>query len=475
MSPKVKLTKSDFMLYKSSPMHLWARKHGAITKVISATEQHRAQQGYVVEAHAKVWLNHRLDTFYTDGDIFWQPTYDDGAFESRADGLIYDATHDVYDIYEVKATSGYKKEHLIDTAFQKLVCMASIPVRDVYIVHLNKAYMAQGEINAVDLLTATKITDAVDQLLDQIGTERQAALRVAKQSSSAGLNACYKPGDCPCPELCHPNLPQHAIYNLPRLSRKKIDDLRGRGILSVYDVPDDYQLSDKQQQYVDAVKYGQPIIKQAKLKAFLNSLTYPLAFLDYETYASAVPAFDDYAPYENIVFQYSLHIVDAPNAQLRHVDYLAHNDADPAANLADHLAHNMPDKGHVIAWNQSFEAARNREMGERFGHLRDFFADINERLVDLGDVVNKGYYVHPAFEGSWSIKKVLPVLAPHLRYDTMAIGDGGTASMTWWQCINGEIALEDVEKVRDNLLRYCELDTLAMVELWKVFCQCAEL
>jgi hypothetical protein len=157
-----------------------------------------------------------------------------------------------------------------------------------------------------------------------------------------------------------------------------------------------------------------------------------------------------------------------PGAKLEHYEFLATEGGDPVPALAKALAKQIGPKGSVITWNMSFEKARNREMGERLAKYAEYFEQVNERIVDLGKPFADGHYVHKNFRGSWSIKKVLPVLVPELSYEEMEISNGGEASTSWPLLTGDTLKPADKKKLAADMLAYCQLDTLAMVKILDV-------
>jgi hypothetical protein len=210
-------------------------------------------------------------------------------------------------------------------------------------------------------------------------------------------------------------------------------------------------------------------IDKKALKAELDGLVFPLYFLDYETFSPAVPWFDGYRPWQCCTFQYSLDVLRAPGGELEHYEYLVDEMRDPAPVIAETLAKQIGKTGTVISWYMPFECSRNVELGRLLPQYESFFADVNERMFDLMTIVKKGYYDDSRFEGSASIKKVLPVMCPELSYDALAIHEGGTASASWPKLIDTAIAPGEKEKLRADMLAYCGLDTLAMVEIYRRF------
>jgi hypothetical protein len=267
--------------------------------------------------------------------------------------------------------------------------------------------------------------------------------------------------------LCHPVLPEYSIYDIPRITEKKKIQLLEQRIVDIKDVPSAFPLNDKQQKIVEVAKSGEPFIDPKAIKREFEHFEYPLNFLDYETFLSAIPLFDGYHPQQQMVFQYSLHKLESLDGEVTHTEHLSITRDDPSKSLAESLIQNIGDSGTVFVWNKTFEVSRNKELAEIHSDYADFFEKLNERIYDLGDFINHGMYIHPEFKGSWSIKNVLPVMVPELSYSDMEIGKGDQAMMAWWQLITGELLIDEAEKTKMALLQYCQLDTWAMVQIWK--------
>jgi len=311
-------------------------------------------------------------------------------------------------------------------------------------------------------------------MLAEIKMAREAAWQVANLATPDGIEDCRKPNDCPCPALCHPDLPEYPIFDLPRLHHTKARQLKSDGIVSIKDIPEDFPLSANQQAHAEVVWSGQPRIHRQDIRDALSELDYPLYFLDYETFSPAIPEYDGYRPYQDLVFQYSLHVIDQPGAEPAHHEFLAPHPGDPAQPLLGHLLPRIGTHGAVIVWNKSFEATRNREMAERYPEYASRLNHINSRLFDLMDIFKKGMYIHPDFHGSASIKNVLPVLVPDLTYDGLSIPKGDDAMMAWVEITKGVLSPEEIETTRQAMLEYCALDTLAMVRIWQVLEQTSD-
>lgn len=463
------LTKSDFIIYCDAPRHLWARVNNRFTKPPSDFDRLLSEQGYHVETQGREYLEQEIIQKQPGLRLNWQATFSDGPFEARVDALLYDSESERYDLYEIKSSTAWDKEDLVDIGFQAAILDSQIQVGHLYLLHLNKEYIFNGELELSGLFVAEDVSGEVAAIKPAILSARDDAMRAAGSIDPESLAHCLTPGDCPCPEVCHPGLPEFSIYDIPRLSPKKKQQLLDAGIRAACDIPEDFDLNDKQRLVVGRAKSGNPYLDHPALQAELGKLIYPLYFLDYETCISAIPQYPGYHPQQQIVFQYSLHRMDDPDNELRHSEFLIIQETDPSLPLLDQLHQDIGLEGSVIVWNKTFEMSRNREMAVLHPQHAGFLEQLNQRIVDLGDVVSKGIYLHPGFKGSWSIKNVLPVMVPELSYERLPIHKGDQASLTWWQLRFGEMSDDDRAALVEAMLRYCELDTTAMVMIFKEF------
>lgn len=445
------LTKSDFLLFLKAPLHLWAKVNDKLDKKTpSVYEQHLMQQGYIVEK-----LAHELLPNAT-----WQKPYFTDDFEIRQDALINypDGTGH---LYEIKSSTEVKKEHLLDVTFQSLVTEKEIKLTKTFVVTLNKDYVLNGKLDIKSLFKVKDVTKDVKKLKPTVEDLMFQALNVVNTENPDHIDNCLNPKTCPCPDLCHPNLPKKSIFNIPYLSHKRKRELLDSGILEINTIPDDMQFNPMQKKIINALKTNKPFLDKTKLKEFLDAFVYPIYFLDYETYPLAVPIYNGYKPYEQMVFQYSLHIVNE-KGEVDHKEFLETETGDPSTNLIKQLSKDIGNEGTVVSWNKQFECSRNTEIANHYPEYKDFLESINKRMVDLADFINKEMYIHPDFLGSWSIKNVLPVMVPELSYKKLKVNKGDQAMLTWWEVVNSSD-----KSAAEDLLKYCSLDTLAMVKIWE--------
>lgn len=491
------ISKSTFLHFQMCPKDTWLQLHRPdfIEKFAPTDfDKHLMEQGTEVETHARqlfpggvlvaatgdaaVQQTHQLMDAKTDA--IFQATFLADAFYTKCDVLKPGREPDTWDIYEIKGTNSRKegsedRDHISDLAFQKRVLtLAGVKVGRAFIVHLNKDYVRAGALDVSSLLTLADSTEPVDKVMPDVVREMEAAREYLNQASEPGIGCdCHLFGrsrHCRTFSYSHPDVPEYSVHDIARIgaSKKKLEELVGRRIFAVEDVPDDFKLSDNQALQVRAHKSKQPIIAEGGIAELLAGYTFPLYFLDYETYAPAIPAFDGFSPYRRIPFQLSLHVLHDDGSEPEHVEFLHSERSDPTLAVAELLSQHIGPEGSVVVWSAPFERGVNKEIAQRLGgaHAAHLEA-INGRMQDLRDVFAKQHYVHPAFRGGTSIKDVLPVMVPELSYEGLAIRDGTMASERWWAMTAADINEAERAAIAAALLAYCKQDSYAMFAIWR--------
>lgn len=376
---------------------------------------------------------------------------------------------------EVKATTSIKSEHIADAAFAAATFMeAGFDIAEVRLVHLDRSYRRRGAPLTGQLLASTDITARVHRRLPAMLVEIERARAVIQDPEVPGVCLCdmgTRGQRCPTFDHFHPDVPRgNTIYDLGSINNKTIGEAITRGVVHLADWPDDIELLPRQRLQIEVLKRGEAHLDLRRVRQLLGNMRFPLHFLDYETFQTAVPLFDGCGPWAQIPFQYSLHIVEA-DGSIHHRDFFWTDRHEcPVPVLVEQLRRDIGPDGSVIVWNQGFEETRNREMAELVPAAADFLLDANSRMIDLMDVVRKGLWVHPDFNGSASIKKILPVVVPELAYEFLDIGDGAVASERWYEAVMGDPqAMTDRERldIFAALRIYCRHDTLALVRIWQ--------
>jgi hypothetical protein len=380
--------------------------------------------------------------------------------------------HDGWKAFEVKSSAQVKPVNLLDAAFQyHVMTLCGLELADISLVVLNTTYERNGEIDIKKLFKTESVLQRVLKLQDKVKEDIEDfffTLNLPNTPVSDIGPHCSDPYDCDFRGYCWEHIPDYSIFNISRLSADKKWELYNSGILKFEDIPDDFNLNDSQWQQVKAELQGLTHIDKKAVRNFTRSLTYPLYFLDFESFQPAVPLFNHSRPYQQIVFQYSLHKLASEESDLIHTSFLAENDgSDPRTPFTKQLIAEIGDRGDILVFNRAFEAGRLNEIAASFPEFQFQISNIVGRMTDLMVIFQQRQYYVPEMKGSYSIKQVLPALVPGFSYDNMTIGDGGSASHAFMSLIS-ERDEEKVKLTRKNLLDYCQLDTMAMVEILKV-------
>lgn len=449
------LTKSDFMNYLECSCHLWLHKfHRDWLPELAASDRLRMEAGYEVDALAKQLFPGGVEVsdekfegakntraLIAEGNrILYQPTAQSGKIMCRADILVWHPKNKKWDLYEVKSSTGVKDEHIWDVAFQRLCFEKSkIPIGKTFLVHVDRNFVRQGEIDVEKFFIKSDITKEVEARTPATIKEIKKALEVFDWGAKPGsqqVKSCVNTKKCEYLGYYFQKLPAAILKTLDR----EIPDLS---------LPPE-------------IRIGKNAIRKE-----LDSLTYPLYFLDYETIGPAVPPFDGYRPFQQVPFQYSLDIQQKQGGKVEHHEYLASKFEDPVPGLAEHLRERIGPKGNVVAWYAHFESTCNDLIGRRLPKHAAYFRNVNKRMFDPMYLFKHrtGHYNHSGFGQSASLKKVLPILCPELAYDDLAIREGATASNSWFLLTGDALSGEEKKKLRQDMLAYCGRDTYAMVAI----------
>jgi len=386
-----------------------------------------------------------------------------GRIYSRVD-ILRPANGGQWDIIEVKSSTSVKDVNIHDVAFQKHCCESQdLSVSHCYLAYINNQYVRDGEINSQELFKIDDITDLVEEdshwIRDRIDSMFEDMAREKCPEIGIGPH-CRDPYECALAE-CWDFLPEHNIFNL-YYGGKKCFDLYDSGIFTVKEIPDSYKLNGKQCIQRNCEISGQPYMDKEAINDFLNTLQYPLYYLDFETIGPGVPLFDGTRPYQAIPFQFSLHVVSNGKASPEHFSFLADSPDDPRPAFLSELKKVLGDSGSIVVYNQGFEEGILKKLAVAFPEYDDWITGVRGRLGDLLQPFRGFCYYHPQQKGSASIKRVLPALTGR-GYDGMEISEGNEASIKFYTVTYGMPTEEERNKVRADLEKYCALDTEGMI------------
>ena len=419
--------------------------------------------------HAKEALAETADHLSrprSDIGMLFEPGFSHDDVRVRVDAFRRDEDGDT--LIEVKSTTSVKDEHLWDCAIQTWVARGSgRPVVRVLHAHVDSTFVYRKEGHYDGLMKVEDITDQVETFVPRIPGIVQSLKTVAAAPMPAITTGdhCGDPYPCPFVDHCRaqePPGPEFPLSILPRAGKALLEQWRARGWLDVRDVPLVELRNDNHRRVAAATANGVPDIAP-ELFGALAEIPYPRHYLDFETISFVVPRWIGTRPFQQVPFQFSCHVEKAPG-EFTHHAFLDLSGQSPLSSFVEELLKSAGTTGAVVVWNRAFEATRIRELAEMFPPNAKALNNIIDRMVDLLPIYREHYY-HPAMMGSWSIKAVLPTIAPDLDYSNLEVGDGGAALEAYLRAISPGVSDVERETLRQALLRYCERDTWAMVRL----------
>ena len=388
------------------------------------------------------------------------------------------------EIYEVKSASKVQDIHIWDVAYQYYVLTSlDYRVSKVSVVTVDTGYVREGELDLNELFWIQDVT-AKAIALQQDVESRIAVLRELMEqpeepACALGLQ-CSKPYNCAFFAYCTKDLPHPNVFDLAGMWMRDKIKLLNKGVCSFEELEGTLggaASSTIQGKCFQQVRHElHPQLDEIRTKAiatFLSYCRYPLYFLDFESYNAPIPEFDNASPYEQIPFQYSLHWIEEEGGELKHTEFLAYPGGDPRRALAERLCADIPEGACVLAYNMSFEVGRIRRLAELYPDLAHHL--LSFRIADLMVPFRDRDYYTRAMQGSYSIKYVLPALFPddpELDYHNLeGVHNGSEASAAFREM--AALDPETLEERRAQLLKYCGLDTYAMVKVWRKLCEVA--
>ncbi len=383
---------------------------------------------------------------------------------------------DGWAIYEVKSsTSAEKDVYTADVAYQKYVLQnCGVKLTNVYLVCLNNEYVFDGTLDLQQLFKITDITVPVAFEQRNLAANLSIGERLLNDPNEPEIDIserCMHPYECAYWKYCTHHIPKPSVFDLYRMPFKKKLDYYKHGLsryenlILTSDITNEKQLRQMEYHLTDKGTY----LDKEGIRAFLNTLSYPLFFLDFETMQLPVPQFPGTKPYQQIPFQYSLHYIEEPGGELKHKEFLGVSGEDPRRAIAESLCRDIPMNVCVTAYNRGFECGRIKELACAFPDLAEHLLNIRSNIQDLLTPFQSGYYYNRDMGGSFSIKSVLPALYPddpELDYHNLEGVHNGSEAMTIFPMIK-DMSPEEQAIARKNLLAYCKLDTLAMVKVWQ--------
>lgn len=479
------LSKSRLIAWKQCPKRLWLQIHRReLLEVSDGTEQ-RFQIGYEVGEVARGLYSNGL-LIENDDDLTEALASTRSAMVEHPDLPIFEATmqHDGvlvradillpttkgYRMIEVKSSASVKPYYIDDCAVQAWVFKQNnIPLSSIEVAHIDTSFIYHGDGDYGGLFHHEKLDEVVNPLVSMVSDwaeEARHTLAGEEPDNQPGAQ-CDEPFECPFKTYCNRDsvemeAPEFSLDVLYKMRSNSKAELRDQGFEDARLVPVEHL--NEIQQWIQRVSQTGVAELAPEAAMILASLPYPRYYLDFETINLAVPRWANTSPYRTQVpFQWSCHIEVTPG-QLQHEMFLDVTGNDPRRSCAEQMISALVNDGPVFVYYQSFEKGRIAELAELFPDLAPALFSINERIVDLLPIARANYY-HPAMKGSWSIKAVLPTIAPDLDYTQLSVGNGGDAQEAYREILHPDTPSARKQELTEGLREYCTLDTLAMVRL----------
>lgn len=486
---KVQLSKTKYCKMVQCKKILWLEKYKPGEKVITAREsvfENGVKVGELAKSlfgeyenveydeHLNVMLRQTNNLLKNKPNIIAEACFKYENNFCSVDILKNDI--DGVEIYEVKSSTHMEDIYLEDAAYQYYVLSnLGLNVKKVYVVYINSTYVKKGELELNKLFNIEDVTHIAkgkqEQIKNNIIEIDKYMTKYDEKSepeNSIGMH-CTNPYNCEYWQYCTRNLPKPNVFDIAGMYKstkfKKYDE----GIVSF----EDLQYENINKKYLEQIDFEindkQDKIDKASIKKFINTLSYPIYFLDFETFQQAIPEYEGISPYMQIPFQYSLHYIEKEDGELKHKEFLAKSGVDPRRELAEKLVQDIPTNVCITAYNMGFEKGVIRKLAQQYPALSEHLLNITENIKDLMIPFSKRYYYTKAMQGSYSIKYVLPALYPNdpeLDYHNLpVVHNGAEASDTFLSL--AQKSKEEQETLRKGLLMYCKLDTYAMVKIWQ--------
>lgn len=380
--------------------------------------------------------------------------------------------NDKYEIYEVKSSTSIDDIYLEDVSYQYyILTKLGYSVSKVCIVYLNSNYVRKGKLELDKLFNIEDVTDICVLKINEVDKRIKSINDFMNNKNECGdyvSTNCFDPYLCPFFKYCTRHLDKPNVFDIHGMRKTKMIELYKKGITS-------FPLlikEDINSKYLEQINYeindlGDKVDKSA-ISSFINTLSYPLYFLDFETYQQTIPLYDEISPYQQIPFQYSLHYIEKLGGELKHLEFLADNLGDPRRDLAESLVKDIPKNVCVLAYNMSFEKNVISKLALLYSDLAEHLLNIKDNIKDLEVPFDKRYYYNKLMKGKSSIKYVLPALFPDdptLDYHNLEEIHNGSEAMNAFKNMD-KLSSEERLKLRESLLKYCCLDTYAMVKIY---------
>ncbi len=399
----------------------------------------------------------------------FEATFQSNGLLIRADLLL--PTENAYRMVEVKSSTSVKEYYLTDASIQSWVTHQSgLTLSSVEIAHIDNTFVYSGDGNYQGLFNYVNISDLIADMCKDVPDWINAARETlsGEEPCIAPGSQCTTPFECPFFGYCSPQIEINDAFppEILPYGGTLAATLRAEGYTDLRDVPEERIENWKHKRVWQVTKSGHAVLNPEAGKQ-IAALPYPRYYIDFETINPAVPVWAGTRPYMQVPFQWSCH-VETAKGMTTQCAFLSDGQSDPRRPFTESLIEAVGTDGPIFVYNAPFERSRMQELADYYVDLAPALSAAIERLVDLLPIAREHYY-HPEMRGSWSIKAVLPTIAPDLAYDNLEVANGGMAQEAFSEIMQEDTLPERRQQLRDALLLYCERDTLAMVRIAHYF------
>jgi hypothetical protein len=374
---------------------------------------------------------------------------------------------DGYYGYEIKSTTSIHDINITDAAMQYWVMKhCGVELKDISIIHINKEYERDGEIELQKLFKTESVYYLVLALQDEIAESVHALKKETTSSTCPEIRIgkqCTEPYTCVFKDYCWKDIPDASILDFRGFGKEERFEQYHKGVKLISDVKDWQQLKPPYNYVVESHINKGVYLDTPPLKKFMDGMVYPLHFLDFETVRFAIPKYQNTYSYQQIPFQYSLHTIERQNSEVLSSAFLAEPSKDFREDFLVSLLKDLGTEGTILVWNIGFERSKMYDLSFLFPQYQSQIKAVIERMIDLAIPFQKRWFYHHLFSCSFSIKQVLPVIAPDLCYKNLTVNNGDDASVLFMKMMIEPN--KDWTTERKHLLDYCALDTYAMVRI----------
>ncbi len=479
------LSKSQYIRALQCKKSIWLYKNRPELRSVHEENESLFNIGYTVGDMAKKLFSGRVEVEFDSKNF-------DGMTQEtkellKTESVIYEATFkqkdifaivdilvkngDKWDIYEVKSSTSVKDYHIDDASIQYYALSDVLDIGKTYILCIDSSYERDGELELDKLFYANDISEEIlekQKHIPKFLTEIRKVLENNEPNIKVSEHCSY-PFECDFCDYCWGDTSDVEIFNLYRMNWSKKYELYFSGIKKFDDLPKNFKLNQTQQIQIQTSKTNKPHVDKKVIKEFLDTIKYPINFFDFETFMEPIPRFNRQRPYMQMPFQYSLHVLHE-HKKLEHFEFLGDENKDPRVELIKSMLKNFTKNGSIVAYNQSFEISRIKELACLFPKYENELLSLVDRFVDLIVPFRSLGFYHKNFNGSFSIKSVLPAMFPNdfeLDYHNLGSVQNGGDAMDIFASLHLLKDKNQREAIRKDLLAYCRLDTLAMVRIYE--------